>query len=59
MRGHEVVILERVAVGHWAIHCSCFATIRADDPIEAHRRHQDHLAAEFQAEVSGVERASS
>jgi hypothetical protein len=57
-RGHEVVILDRQAVGQWTIRCSCFATIAGVDPIDAHRNHQDHIVAEHLAEETGVERSA-
>jgi hypothetical protein len=58
-RAHDVVMLERQAVGHWIIRCSCFQSIAGVDPIDVHRKHQDHVVAEFLAEESGVERASA
>jgi hypothetical protein len=54
-RGHDVVFLEREAVGQWIIRCSCFATIAGVDPIDVHRRHQGHVVAEYLAEETGVE----
>jgi hypothetical protein len=59
VRSHEVLSLERRARGHWFIRCECLERIFEADPILAHRAHQDHVVAEYQAEELGVERQSA
>jgi len=59
VKTHDVVFLERHAVGQWVIRCSCFSTIHGVDPIDVHREHQEHIVAEYLAEELGVEHESA
>ncbi|MGA2835491.1 MAG: hypothetical protein ABSF84_02730 [Acidimicrobiales bacterium] len=56
---HEVRRLDRRGPGDWAILCTCHATVEGPGPIEVHRAHQEHVAAEYLAEEYGVERVAS
>jgi hypothetical protein len=56
---HDVIFLEREAVGRWVIGCSCLASIAGVDPIDAYHNHTDHVLAAYWAEETGVEPASA
>jgi hypothetical protein len=59
MNSHDVARLARIGPDRWTLWCGCLRPIHGADPLDCHRRHQEHVVAEELAGEAGVEPLAS